>query len=107
MPEGTGLSDFRERFPERFIDVGICEEHAVTFAAGLASRGLRPVVAVYSTFQQRAYDQIIHDVCLQKLPVVLCLDRAGLVGEDGPTPPRSLRFVVVARGAQFVPGRPP
>ena len=85
MPEGTGLSDFRERFPERFIDVGICEEHAVTFAAGLASRGLRPVVAVYSTFMQRAYDQIIHDVCLQKLPVVLCLDRAGLVGEDGPT----------------------
>lgn len=85
MPEGTGLSDFRERFPDRFVDVGICEEHAVTFAAGLASRGLRPVVAIYSTFMQRAYDQIIHDVCLQKLPVVLCLDRAGLVGEDGPT----------------------
>lgn len=85
MPDGTGLSEFRERFPDRFVDVGICEEHAVTFAAGLAARGLRPVVAIYSTFMQRAYDQIIHDVCLQKLPVVLCLDRAGLVGEDGPT----------------------
>ena len=85
MPDGTGLSEFRERFPERFVDVGICEEHAVTFAAGLAARGLRPVVAIYSTFMQRAYDQIIHDVCLQKLPVTLCLDRAGLVGEDGPT----------------------
>ena len=85
MPEGTGLEPFRKRFPERFADVGICEEHAVTFAAGLAARGLRPVVSIYSTFMQRAYDQIIHDVCLQKLPVTLCLDRAGLVGEDGPT----------------------
>jgi len=85
MPEGTGLDPFRKRFPERFADVGICEEHAVTFAAGLAASGYRPVVAIYSTFMQRAYDQIIHDVCLQNLPVTLCLDRAGLVGEDGPT----------------------
>ncbi|WP_273525167.1 1-deoxy-D-xylulose-5-phosphate synthase [Mailhella massiliensis] len=85
MPDGTGLQDFHERFPDRFVDVGICEEHAVTFAAGLASRGYHPVVAIYSTFMQRAFDQIIHDVCLQNLPVTLCLDRAGLVGEDGPT----------------------
>ena len=85
MPDGTGLQPFHERFPERFADVGICEEHAVTFAAGLAAKGFRPVVAVYSTFMQRSFDQIIHDVCLQNLPVVFCLDRAGLVGEDGPT----------------------
>ncbi len=85
MPEGTGLTAFAERFPSRFFDVGICEPHAVTFAAGLATQGLRPVVAIYSTFLQRAYDQVIHDVCLQKLPVVFCVDRAGLVGEDGPT----------------------
>ena len=85
MPEGTGTNLFEERFPERFVDVGICEQHAVTFAAGLASQGYRPFVAIYSTFSQRAYDQIIHDVCIQKLPVTLCLDRAGLVGEDGPT----------------------
>lgn len=85
MPDGTGLQEFHARFPERFADVGICEEHAVTFAAGMASRGFHPVVAIYSTFMQRAYDQIIHDVCLQNLPVTLCLDRAGLVGEDGPT----------------------
>jgi 1-deoxy-D-xylulose-5-phosphate synthase len=85
MPEGTGLKRFAERFPRRFADVGICEQHAVTFAAGLAVGGLRPFVAVYSTFLQRAYDQIVHDVCLQKLPVTFCVDRAGLVGEDGPT----------------------
>ncbi len=85
MPEGSGLSAFSERFPERFVDVGICEQHAVTFAAGLASRGFRPVVAIYSTFLQRSYDQIVHDVCLQNLPVIFCLDRGGLVGEDGPT----------------------
>ena len=85
MPEGTGTSRFQECFPERFVDVGICEQHAVTFAAGLAKEGLKPVVAVYSTFLQRGYDQIVHDVCIQKLPVVFCLDRAGLVGEDGPT----------------------
>ncbi len=85
MPEGTGLSCFRDTFPERFFDVGIAEEHAVTMAAGMAAEGLRPVVAIYSTFLQRSYDQIIHDVCLQKLPVVFVLDRAGIVGEDGPT----------------------
>ncbi|MBI5632742.1 MAG: 1-deoxy-D-xylulose-5-phosphate synthase [Nitrospirae bacterium] len=85
MKEGTGLDCFAERFPDRFYDVGIAEQHAVTFAAGLAAGGLRPVVAVYSTFLQRAYDQIIHDVCLQNLPVVFAIDRAGLVGEDGPT----------------------
>ena len=85
MPEGTGLDAFRDRLPKRFYDVGIAEEHAVTFAAGLACEGLRPVVAVYSSFSQRAYDQMMHDVCLQKLPVVLALDRAGMVGEDGPT----------------------
>lgn len=85
MPEGTGLRGFAEAFPERFIDVGIAESHAVTMAAGLARGGLRPVVAIYSTFFQRAYDQVVHDVCLQKLPVVFCLDRAGVVGEDGPT----------------------
>lgn len=85
MPEGTGLAAFRKRFPERFFDVGIAEGHAVTFAAGLACAGLRPVCAIYSTFLQRAYDQVIHDVALQKLPVVFAVDRGGLVGEDGPT----------------------
>ncbi|MBN2058999.1 MAG: 1-deoxy-D-xylulose-5-phosphate synthase [Deltaproteobacteria bacterium] len=85
MPEGTGLSAFSEAFPDRFLDVGIAEQHAVTFAAGLATEGFKPVVAIYSTFLQRAYDQVIHDVCLPKLPVVFCLDRGGLVGEDGPT----------------------
>jgi len=85
MPDGTGLAKFAERFPKRFFDVGIAEEHAVTFAAGLAAGGLRPVVALYSTFLQRAYDQVLHDVCLQNLPVVFAVDRAGLVGEDGPT----------------------
>ena len=85
MPTGTGLKKFAEKFPRRFFDVGIAEEHAVTLAAGMAAGGLKPVVAIYSTFIQRAYDQILHDVCLQNLPVVLCLDRAGLVGEDGAT----------------------
>lgn len=85
MPDGTGLAKFAESYPGRFFDVGIAEEHAVTFAAGLAAGGLRPVVALYSTFLQRAYDQILHDVCLQNLPVVFAVDRAGLVGEDGPT----------------------
>jgi len=85
MGEGTGLSEFCCRFPDRFYDVGISEGHAVTFAAGLAAQGYRPVVAIYSTFLQRAYDHIIHDVALQKLPVIFALDRAGLVGEDGPT----------------------
>jgi 1-deoxy-D-xylulose-5-phosphate synthase len=85
MPEGTGLKRFRNIFPERFFDVGIAEDHAVTFAAGLAAGGMRPVVAIYSSFLQRAYDQIIHDVCLQNLPVVFAVDRAGLVGSDGET----------------------
>jgi 1-deoxy-D-xylulose-5-phosphate synthase len=85
MPEGTGLGCYSKLFPDRFVDVGICEQHAVTFAAGLATQGLKPVVAIYSTFLQRSYDQIVHDVCLQNLPVTLCLDRGGLVGEDGAT----------------------
>lgn len=85
MCEGTGLGYFRELFPERFFDVGIAEEHAVTFAAGLAANGLKPVCAIYSTFLQRAYDQIFHDVCLGNLQVVFCIDRAGIVGEDGAT----------------------
>jgi 1-deoxy-D-xylulose-5-phosphate synthase len=85
MPEGTGLDVFAKAIPDRFFDVGICEQHAVTFAAGLATRGLRPVVAIYSTFLQRAYDQIFHDVALMHLPVVFVLDRGGLVGADGPT----------------------
>ncbi|MEW6669668.1 MAG: 1-deoxy-D-xylulose-5-phosphate synthase [Thermodesulfobacteriota bacterium] len=85
MPEGTGLNKFAEAYPERFLDVGIAEQHAVTFAAGLATEGFRPVVAIYSTFLQRAFDQIIHDVCNPNLPVVFCLDRGGLVGEDGQT----------------------
>jgi len=85
MAPGTGLSLFQERFPERFYDVGIAEQHAVTFAAGLATQDMLPVVAIYSTFLQRSFDQIIHDVALQELPVFFCLDRAGLVGEDGPT----------------------
>ena len=85
MPDGTGLAAFQKRFPDRTFDVGIAEAHAVTFAAGLAASGMKPVVAVYSTFLQRAYDSIVHDVCIQKLPVVFALDRAGLVGEDGRT----------------------
>jgi len=85
MPTGTGLSKFEQAFPDRFFDVGICEQHAVTFAAGLASEGMRPVTALYSTFLQRGYDQLIHDVCLQSLPVIFAIDRAGLVGEDSPT----------------------
>ncbi|HNS57133.1 MAG TPA: 1-deoxy-D-xylulose-5-phosphate synthase, partial [Smithellaceae bacterium] len=85
MCDGTGLDQFSREFPQRFYDVGIAEQHAVTFAAGLAIEGFIPVVAIYSTFLQRAYDQILHDVCLQKLPVVFALDRAGIVGEDGAT----------------------
>ncbi len=85
MQQGTGLEPFSARFPERFFDVGIAEQHAVTFAAGMATEGYKPVVAIYSTFLQRAYDQIIHDVCLQNLPVVFAMDRGGMVGDDGPT----------------------
>ncbi|MBD7910008.1 1-deoxy-D-xylulose-5-phosphate synthase [Clostridium cibarium] len=85
MPDGTGLRSFANEFPERIFDVGIAEQHAVTLAAGMACSGLKPIFAVYSTFLQRAYDQVLHDVCIQNLPVVLCLDRAGIVGEDGET----------------------
>jgi 1-deoxy-D-xylulose-5-phosphate synthase len=85
MREGSGLTEFEARFPDRYFDVGIAEQHAVTFAAGLACEGLKPVVAIYSTFLQRAYDQLVHDVAIQNLPVVFALDRAGLVGQDGPT----------------------
>lgn len=85
MPDGTGLKRFRNMYPDRFFDVGIAEQHAVTFAAGLAMQGYRPVVAIYSSFLQRAYDQILHDVCLQKLPVIFAVDRAGIVGADGET----------------------
>jgi 1-deoxy-D-xylulose-5-phosphate synthase len=85
MREGSGMVEFSQRFPDRYFDVGIAEQHALTFAAGLACEGLKPVVAIYSTFLQRAYDQLIHDICLQDLPVMLAIDRAGLVGADGPT----------------------
>ncbi len=85
MASGTGLKNFARKFPQRFFDVGICEQHAVTMAAGMAKSGLKPVVCIYSTFLQRAYDQIVHDVALQNLPVIFAIDRAGLVGEDGPT----------------------
>lgn len=85
MPDGTGLKRFRNMYPDRFFDVGIAEKHAVTFAAGLAAGGLKPIVAIYSSFLQRAYDQILHDVCIQNLPVVFAIDRAGLVGSDGET----------------------
>ena len=85
MPDGTGLKRFHNMFPERFFDVGIAEEHAVTFAAGLAAGGMKPIVAIYSSFLQRAYDQILHDVCIQNMPVIFAIDRAGLVGSDGET----------------------
>jgi 1-deoxy-D-xylulose-5-phosphate synthase len=85
MPNGTGLDAFNREFPKRFYDVGIAEQHAITFAAGMATEGLHPVTAIYSTFLQRGYDQVLHDVCYQKLPVVLVIDRAGIVGEDGAT----------------------
>jgi 1-deoxy-D-xylulose-5-phosphate synthase len=83
MPDGTGLGAFRERFPDRYYDVGISESHAVTMAAGLAKAGLRPVVTIYSTFMQRAFDQVFQEAALQRLPLILCMDRAGLVGSDG------------------------
>ena len=85
MPNGTALDIFRPKHPTRYFDVGIAEEHAVIFAAGMATKGYRPFCAIYSTFLQRAYDQIVHDVCLQNLPVVFCMDRGGLSGDDGPT----------------------
>jgi 1-deoxy-D-xylulose-5-phosphate synthase len=85
MATGTGLTTLHDKLPKQYIDVGIAEQHAVTLAAGLACEGMRPVVAIYSTFLQRAFDQVIHDVCIQNLPVFFCLDRAGIVGDDGPT----------------------
>ena len=85
MPDGTGLVEYSKRFPERFYDVGMCEQYAVAFAAGLARAGMKPITAIYSTFLQRAYDQAIHDTCIQRLPVIFCMDRAGLVGDDGIT----------------------
>ncbi len=85
MPQGTGLEAFSDKYPDRFFDVGIAEQHGVTFAAGLATEGFKPVVAIYSTFLQRAFDQVLHDVCLESLPVVFAIDRGGIVGEDGPT----------------------
>ena len=85
MGIGTGLEKFRKKFPERFFDVGIAEEHAITFASGLAKNKMKPIYAVYSTFLQRAFDQVIHDVCIQNLPVVFAIDRAGIVGDDGET----------------------
>jgi 1-deoxy-D-xylulose-5-phosphate synthase len=95
MREGSGMVEFHKRFPRRYHDVGIAEQHAVTFAAGLACEGLKPVVAIYSTFLQRGYDQLIHDVALQKLPVVFALDRGGLVGADGPTHAGAYDFAYV------------
>jgi 1-deoxy-D-xylulose-5-phosphate synthase len=89
MPTGSGLVKMMESLPDQCIDVGIAEQHAVTLAAGMATQGILPFCVIYSTFLQRAYDQIIHDVALQKLPVVFCIDRAGIVGHDGPYPPRS------------------
>jgi 1-deoxy-D-xylulose-5-phosphate synthase len=100
MPDGTGLDKFAARHPDRMYDVGIAEQHAVTFAAGLACEGLRPVCAIYSTFLQRAIDQIVHDVALQELPVTFALDRAGLVGADGPTHHGALDFTLL----RAVPG---
>jgi len=85
MPDGTGLIEYQKAHPTRFVDVSMCEQHAVTFSAGLAAAGMRPVAAIYSTFLQRAYDQIIHDVCIMNFPVLFCMDRGGLAGDDGPT----------------------
>ena len=85
MPSGCSLKFMMDKMPKRAIDVGICEQHAVTLSAGMATQGLRVFCNIYSSFMQRAFDQVVHDVAIQKLPVVLCLDRAGLVGEDGPT----------------------
>ncbi len=102
MPEGTGLDKFAEKFPERLFDVGIAEQHAVTFAAGLACEGFKPFCAIYSTFLQRAYDQIVHDVAVQKLPVRFAIDRAGLVGSDGPTHAGSFDIAFLANLPNFV-----
>ena len=100
MNSGTGLSILQKAMPERYFDVGIAEQQAILFAAGLALEGVKPVAAIYSTFLQRAYDQIVHDVCLQKLNVVFAMDRAGLVGDDGPDPPRRVRHRLPALPAE-------
>ena len=102
MPSGTGLDDFAKKFPERFFDVGIAEQHAVTFAAGLAAEGMKPFATIYSTFLQRAYDQIIHDVAIQELPVRFAIDRAGLVGADGPTHAGSFDIAYLANIPKMV-----
>ena len=102
MPSGTGLDKFQKQFPERFFDVGIAEQHAVTFAAGLSTEGIKPFVAIYSTFLQRAYDQIIHDVAIQNLPVKFAIDRAGLVGADGPTHAGSFDIAFLSSLPNFV-----
>src|SRR5690349_25147564 len=97
MPSGAGLDKFAERFPERSFDVGIAEQHGVTFAAGLACEGMRPFATIYSTFLQRAYDQVVHDVAIQRLPVRFAMDRAGLVGADGATHARSFDLPYLGR----------
>ncbi len=102
MPDGTGLDVFGKAFPERTFDVGIAEQHAVTFAAGLATEGLKPFAAIYSTFLQRAYDQVVHDVAIQRLPVRFAIDRAGLVGADGPTHAGSFDITYLACLPGFV-----
>ena len=102
MPSGTGLNLFEKKFPDRMFDVGIAEQHAVTFAAGLATEGYKPFAAIYSTFLQRAYDQVVHDVALQSLPVRFAIDRAGLVGADGPTHAGSFDITYLATLPNFI-----
>ena len=102
MPDGTGLNLFAERFPERCFDVGIAEQHAVTFSAGMAAGGLKPFCALYSTFLQRGYDQVVHDVAIQRLPVRFAIDRAGLVGADGATHAGSFDIAYLANLPDFV-----
>ena len=102
MPSGTGLNLFEKKFPDRTFDVGIAEQHAVTFAAGLATEGYKPYAAIYSTFLQRAYDQVVHDVALQSLPVRFAIDRAGLVGADGPTHAGSFDITYLSTLPNFV-----
>ena len=102
MPSGTGMDLFAKRFPSRMFDVGIAEQHAVTFAAGLATEGFKPFAAIYSTFLQRAYDQVVHDVAIQSLPVRFAIDRAGLVGADGPTHAGSFDITYLATLPNFI-----
>ena len=102
MPSGTGLNLFEKRFPDRMFDVGIAEQHAVTFAAGLATEGYKPFAAIYSTFLQRAYDQVVHDVAIQSLPVRFAIDRAGLVGADGPTHAGSFDITYLSTLPNFI-----